>query len=363
MPKNHHTNIPSIDPPWLAPMAGYTDLPFRLLCRECGCTTAYTEMISAKGLVYENKSTRKYLNTCAHDSPLVVQLFGAEPHILYTAVKMLDKQGFEYFDLNAGCSVKKVAKTGSGAGLLKHPQNLQECLQAMLDATGKKNVGVKIRSGWSVSKPNYTQIGQKAEDVGAAWVTLHPRFATKGYAGSADWSHLEELVQHLNLPVIASGDLITANKGLKCIQQTGVSNVMFARGALKDPLIFRKFLLAGGYGGESWTKEGVEAEVYTDKDFSQSGVDSSPDEARIVQEKIYLIKRHIYLACKYEDEKRAFLKMRTLIPRYLNSFYRVGEIRHRVIQSSTWKEILDIVDNLGKWIQKQEYELADGEHC
>ncbi len=348
--------------PFLAPMAGYTDLPFRLLCRECGCSAAYTEMISAKGLVYDNKSTRKYLNTCAQDSPLVVQLFGAEPHFLYKAVKILAKQGFKYFDLNAGCSVKKVTKTGSGAALLKNPQNLQNCLQAMLDATGEKKVGVKIRSGWTVSQPNYLEVGQKAQEIGAAWVTLHPRSATKGYAGSAEWTQLKELGQYLSVPLIGSGDLLNANQGIRCIQQTGISNVMFARGALKDPLIFRKFLLASSdyrvnrTNNKSWTGTDLDGI----KDSCLSEVDSESNEARIVQEKIFLIKRHINLACQYEDEKRAFLKMRTLIPRYLNSFYQVGEIRKRVIQTASWKELLDIVDNLGKWLREQEYEFGNG---
>ena len=352
MPANQNSNPLFVDSPWLAPLAGYTDLPFRLLCRECGCGTAYTEMISAKGLVYDNKSTRKYLNTCSQDSPLVVQLFGADPHFLYEATKMLHRQGFEYFDLNAGCAVKKVVKTGSGAALLKHPQNLRDCLQAMLDATGEKNIGVKIRSGWAVSRPNYLQAGQIAQDIGAAWVTLHPRFASKGYAGSADWTHLKELAQYLSIPLIASGDLLNSSQGLRCIRQTGVSNLMFARGALKDPFVFQKFLQARG---DDFAKSKIGE--------SNIEIDAYPEESKIVQEKIYLIKRHIYLACEYEDEKRAFLKMRTLVPRYLNSFSRVGEIRKKVIQTASWRELLQIVDNLGKWVEKQECAITHSDGC
>jgi len=311
-------------------------------------------MISAKGLVYDDKSTLKYLNTTAEDSPLVVQLFGGEPHFLYKAVKMLHELGFRYFDLNAGCSVKKVVKTGSGAALLKNPQNLQDCLQAMLEASGRSNVGVKIRSGWYVSNPNYLQCGKIAEDTGAAWVTLHPRFATKGYSAFSDWSHLKELKQHLDIPVLASGDLLSAQEGEKCVEQTGVSNIMFARGALKDPLIFRKFLLARFDRDMNSTGDIFDSAKEVGEQNDLAGTVIPHEDKDIIQEKQQLIKRHIDLACKFEDEKRAFLKMRTLIPRYLNSFYRVGEIRKRVIESASWKELLDLLDNLGQWLQERE---------
>ncbi|MFW6415085.1 MAG: tRNA dihydrouridine synthase [Thermodesulfobacteriota bacterium] len=353
MSTNQETKPLFNNSPWLAPLAGYSDLPFRLLCRECGCGTACTEMISAKGLVYDSKSTWKYLNTCTEDSPLVVQLFGGEPHFLYKAVKMLQEKGFSYFDLNAGCPVKKVVKTGSGAALLKDPQNLQDCLLAMLQASGERNVGVKIRSGWSPSLPNYLEVGKKVEESGAAWVTLHPRFATKGYSVSSNWSHLYELENHLAVPVLGSGDLLSAREGVKCMEQTGISNIMFARGALKDPLVFEKYRLArvGSLADRSCGPSDSAWDFREQAGLVCTGAIANQDDADVIREKQQLIKRHMDLACRFEDEKRAFLKMRTLIPRYLNGFYRVGEIRKRVIEATSWRELLGLLDDLGEWLQ------------
>ena len=308
--------------PWLAPLAGFSDLPFRLLCREMGCAVACTEMISAKGLMYQSPGTTDLLHTCVQDQPLVVQLFGSEVEVIADAISWLQEQGYVYFDLNAGCPVRKVVKTGAGAGLLRDPENLMAILARMVDIVGPRRVGVKLRSGWHSGQEILRWINA-LESLELGWIGLHPRTAKQGYAGRADWNILDTVSRKTDLPVVASGDLITARDGLRCIQSTAVSGVMFARGALADPGIFAVYLQA---------QEG------------QDGWHSHPgeDKKRVLR----TARRHIALIRKYGRDGSDLLKMRTMIPRYLRGFHGVKAIRQRVVGCTSWQELLDCLDEL-----------------
>lgn len=209
------------DKPWLAPLAGFSDLPFRLLCHEHGCHTAVTEMVSAKGLIYHSPGTRELLQTCAQDNPLIVQLFGSEEPFLVQSIERLRAEGFRYFDLNCGCPVRKVAKTGSGAALLKDPAHLLRLAKSMINATEPGCMGFKIRLGWYAGQPVYLQLAEELEKLGAGWITMHPRFGAQGFTGHADWTHLKTLKANVSLPVIASGDLFQAEDGLRSSKRQG----------------------------------------------------------------------------------------------------------------------------------------------
>ena len=239
------------DAPWLAPMAGYTDLAFRLLCREHGAAVACTEMVSAKGLVYRSPGTEPLLATCPEDAPLVLQLHGAEPDVVSRAMDVLLDRGFKWFDLNAGCPAPKVARAGCGAAMLKEPDNLLRVARAMIAGAGQGRVGVKLRLGWSRDQTVYLQLAQALEQEGVGWLALHPRFGRDGFGGNADWSALVALKRAVSVPVIASGDLRTVEDALRCIRETGADGVMFARGALRDPAVFASYTaLAQKPGGE-----------------------------------------------------------------------------------------------------------------
>ena len=245
---NESTALPfAPDKPWLAPLAGYSDLPFRLLCRGYGAACACTEMVSAKGLVYSSPGTETLLATKPEDDPLVVQLFGADPEIMTRAMAMCLEMGFTSFDLNAGCPVKKVLKSDSGAGMLKNADNLVAVAREMVRLAGPGRVGVKLRLGFFAGENVFLDVCPRLEDAGVAWVTLHPRHARQMFTGRADWSRLPELRQRVSIPVLASGDLFTAEDGVDCLERTGVDAVMYARGAMYDPAVFARHLsLLGG---------------------------------------------------------------------------------------------------------------------
>ncbi len=304
------------DKPWLAPLAGFSDLPFRLLCHEHGCHTAVTEMVSAKGLIYHSPGTRELLQTCEEDSPLIVQLFGSEEPFLVQSLERLRAEGFRYFDLNCGCPVRKVAKTGSGAALLKDPAHLLRLAKSMIDATEPGGMGFKIRLGWYAGQPVYLELAKELERLGAGWITMHPRFGAQGFTGNADWSHLKTLKANVSLPVIASGDLFQAEDGLRCVEETGVDSIMFARGALGDPTIFSRYL---------HLRQAEEPLQKTGKSM------------------IALIRRLSELYAEHGMERLGLLKMRTLVPRFLKGLPGARAFRRDIVFCNSWDEVFQIL--------------------
>jgi len=309
------------DAPWLAPMAGFTDLPFRLLCRERGCAAAATEMVSAKGLCFDSKGTVDLLATCPEDSPAILQLFGSEEECLKRAMDILLERGFTYFDLNAGCPAPKVSKTGAGAALLKKPALLARLAAVMAERAGEGRVGVKLRLGFSPENPVYLELAARLEDAGAAWLALHPRYASQGFSGKADRKALALFKQACRVPVIASGDLFTAADAAACLRETGADGVMFARGALYDPGVFSRLsrLLEGDPSGAN----------------TASG-----------QEIAATIRRHAALAQQYGSGRRSLLKMRTAGPRYIRDLPGSRLLRVRLCRCNSWEELEDIAATL-----------------
>lgn len=303
----------SPDAPWLAPLAGYSDLSFRLLCREAGAAVCCTEMVSAKGLIYYSPGTRDLLATTPEDAPLVVQLFGCDPDIMVRAMEPLLEQGFRWFDLNMGCSVPKVVKTGCGAAMLRDVPQALAVARAMLRTAGAGRVGFKFRLGWDVGQEVWADLGRALADLGAGWVTLHPRYARQGFSGEARWSTLGELVRAVSVPVIASGDLFTAADGVRCLRETGVASVMYARGALNDPGVFHAH---------------------------RERVAGRPDPGYTPQRLRALITRHAELARQYAPGRSALLKMRTFVPRYVRHLPGARALRQHLASCFEW-EMLD----------------------
>ena len=344
--------------PWLAPLAGYSDLPFRLLCREFGAAVACTEMVSAKGLVLgqgkKSNATNELLATypplappvdgyvsetdaselktipenVPYDTPLVVQLFGAESAFMGEATRILVDHGYPWFDCNMGCSVPKVVKSGAGAAMLQDLDNAVRVAGAMVKAAGGGNVGFKLRLGRDVGEETYLPLAKRLEEAGAGWLVLHPRYARQKFTGYADWEAVKALVETVSIPVMVSGDLFTAADGIRALSVTGAAGVMFARGAMHNPSIFQQF--------KEWLPTGA--------------FDNAPRFADATMLE-YLIRRHSVLIRAFFPKRlnrqrleAGLLKMRTFVPRYVKECAGARYLRRSMAQCTTWREMDDLLE-------------------
>lgn len=225
----------------LAPLAGITNLPFRLMVKKMGVALVTTEMVSAKGLVLGKAKTRSYLESDAAEKPLSVQIFGSEPETMADAARIVADHGADVIDINMGCPVKKVVKTGAGAALLRAPSKIEAIISAVRRACTLP-LTAKIRSGWRPDFPDALHIARLIEDSGADGLVLHPRFPSQGYSGLADWGLIRKVKDVLHIPVIGNGDVFEASLALKMRNQTGCDGVMIGRGAIGNPWIFKQII-------------------------------------------------------------------------------------------------------------------------
>ena len=226
---------------FLAPMAGITNLPFRALLRDFGCALAFTEMISVNGLVRKSAKSLQYLYSSPLDKPLAVQLFGADPAMLAEGAEIVAGHGADAIDINMGCPVRKVVKTGAGASLLNNPLLVARIIKAVRKAMDLP-LTVKIRSGWSLREINAVEMARIAEDCGADAVIVHPRTADQGFGGQADWDIIEAVKKAIDIPVIGNGDIRSAGDAMQMMKDTGCDGVMIGRGALGNPWLMGEIL-------------------------------------------------------------------------------------------------------------------------
>lgn len=291
------------DKPWLAPLAGYSDLPFRNLCREYGAACCVTEMVSAKGLAYNGTNTWRVLATVPEDTPLVVQLFGAEAPFLAGAVRTLREAGYSFFDLNMGCSVPKVSRQGAGSAMFRDLENAAACAKAMIEAAEPGHMSFKLRLGLNEENKPWLDFALRLEDMGAGLITLHPRTAKQGFGGEARWEELARAKEKLSIPVLASGDLFTAGDGVRCLEQTGVDGVMYARGALTNPAIFAEHIaLVEGRNVPARSKADLKA----------------------------MISRHVALISATGDEENVVFRLRSIVPRYVRTLPGIRRLRQEL---------------------------------
>ena len=226
---------------FLAPMAGVTDLPFRLLCKEMGCGLVYSEMVSAKGILYENKNTTELLRVAAEERPAAVQLFGSDPEILGAMARKIEGYPIDVIDVNMGCPVPKIVNNGEGSALLKEPKKVEAILTAMVKRS-KKPVTVKIRKGFNDASVNAVEIAKIAEGCGVAAVAVHGRTREQFYSGKADWEIIRQVKEAVKIPVIGNGDVTGAKEAKAMLDLTGCDGVMIGRGAKGNPWIFSQIL-------------------------------------------------------------------------------------------------------------------------
>ncbi len=221
----------------LAPLAGYTDLPFRLICHEFGAGLVYSEMISCHGLVYDQYRTKAMIATIPEEQPLALQLFGSEPEIMGQAAAIIDKEPVAMIDINMGCPVRKVIKRGAGSALMQTPHLAEEIIRQVV-ANTTKPVTIKIRTGWNHNSINAPEFARMAQEAGASALAIHARTWSDGFSGTVDYSVIAKVKESISIPVIGNGDIHNYDDGIKLMAETGCDGVMIGRAALGAPWIF-----------------------------------------------------------------------------------------------------------------------------
>ena len=244
LPKEMKWKIGSVEmenPFILAPMAGVTDLPFRMLCKEQGAGLLCTEMVSAKAISFHNKNTISLMQIDSSEHPVSMQIFGSEPDLMAEVAKSIEEQPFDILDINMGCPVPKVVNNGEGSALLKNPELIREIVTQVSHAV-KKPVTAKIRIGFEGYPVDPVEIAKIIEDSGAAAVAVHGRTRQQYYAGEADWDTIRRIKEAVSIPVIGNGDVDSPKKAEKLVRETGCDGVMIGRAVRGNPWIFRELL-------------------------------------------------------------------------------------------------------------------------
>lgn len=296
----------------LGPMAGVTDLPFRLLCKEQGADLVYTEMISAKGIYYRNKNTEQLWTIREKERPVALQLFGSEPELMAEMAKQIEDRNFDILDINMGCPVPKVVNNGEGSALMKDPALAGRIIRAVSEAI-EKPVTVKFRKGFTADQTNAVEFAKIAEASGAAAIAVHGRTREQYYSGEADWDIIAKVKEAVSIPVIASGDIFTPEDALRCKQQTGCDGLMFARGARGNPWIFSR------------TKEYMETGILPEKPS--------------VEEMIQMILRHGKLQIEYKGEWMGMREIRKHVAWYTAGYHHSAMIRREANQIETYEQL------------------------
>lgn len=296
----------------LAPMAGVTDLPFRLLCREQGCGLIYSEMVSAKAVYYNNKNTKELLRVLPEERPIALQLFGSEPELMADMAKKLESGPYDIFDINMGCPVPKVVNNREGSALMKEPRLVWKIVNAMVRAVDKP-VTVKIRKGFDDTLINAVEIAKIIEDAGGAAVAVHGRTREQYYSGKADWDIIRQVKEAVDIPVIGNGDIFKAEDGLHMLEYTGCDGIMVGRGARGNPWIFSQLI--------AYLNEGKIVEAPT------------------IQKLKAMILRHTDLQVRYKGEYIGIREMRKHIAWYTAGYPNSASLRAKVNQIESREDV------------------------
>lgn len=300
----------------LAPMAGVTDLPFRLLCKELGAGLVCTEMVSAKAIAYHNKNTIPLLEVAQEERPTSLQLFGSDPDIISEMAAYIEERPFDILDLNMGCPVPKVAGNGEGSALMKRPDLVGAIVEKVVQRIHKP-VTVKIRSGFTADTINAVEIAKVAEAAGASAVAVHGRTREQYYTGTADWEIIRQVKEAVKIPVIGNGDVDSPQAAKKMLEETGCDGVMIGRAARGNPWIFRE----------------VAAYLETGRLIER------PNKEEILE----MMLRHTKMQLEFKGEYTAMREMRKHIAWYTAGFPHSAKLRGSINEVETYEQLEELL--------------------
>lgn len=302
----------------LAPMAGVTDLPYRLICRSMGCGMVVTEMVSAKAILYKNKNTKTLLEVLPQERPAAVQLFGSDPDILGEIAAQIEDGPYDMIDFNMGCPVPKIVGNGEGSALMREPKKVEQILSSMVRHV-KKPVTVKFRKGFNDTSVNAVEIAKIAESCGVAAVAVHGRTREQYYSGKADWEIIRQVKEAVKIPVIGNGDVFQPEDAEAMLKQTGCDGVMIGRGAKGNPWIFSR----------------------TQHYLETGEILPGPSVAEIRD----MILHHGSLLSQYKGEKMAMREMRKHMAWYTAGLPHSAALRNEINQIETLNEMKQLLES------------------
>mgnify|MGYP002551792205 CR=1 FL=1 len=300
---------------FLSPMAGVTDLPFRLICKEQDCGMLYTEMVNAKALCYDDQNTKKIEE---EEHPVAIQIFGSDPEYMGGAAKILNSYPNEILDINMGCPAPKVVKNGDGSALLKNPELAAKVLKAVV-GNSEKPVTLKIRKGWDDTCINAVEIAKIAEDCGISAIAIHGRTREQYYSGKADWDIIRQVKENVSIPVIGNGDVFEVEDAINMLNQTNCDAIMIGRGAQGNPWIFKRI-----------------------NHYMQTG-EILPGPT--LEEKINTAKKHLKLAVEEHGEYVAVREMRKHIAWYLKGLRNSARVRDEINKIESYEEVVNKLES------------------
>ncbi|MGN0354784.1 MAG: tRNA dihydrouridine synthase DusB [Muricoprocola sp.] len=312
-------NVTLENPYILAPMAGVTDLPFRLLCKEMGAGLICMEMISAKAISFHNKNTEKLMEILPEERPVSMQLFGSNPDLIAEIASQIEERPFDILDLNMGCPVPKVVNNGEGSALMKNPKLAQEIVYKTARAI-KKPLTVKIRKGFDDANVNAVEMAKRLEAAGAAAIAVHGRTREQYYSGKADWDIIRQVKEAVQIPVIGNGDVTDPVSAHKMMEETGCDGVMIGRASRGNPWIFRDLV-----------------------EYDRTG--TVPEKASLSELK-EMILRHGQLQLKYKGEYTGIREMRKHVAWYTAGYPHSAAIRRRVNEIETFEQLEEMLECL-----------------